>query len=237
MANNNVTSGFFNSDNGDRKYDAVQISQIFTGLMSDGVIDNFKESLQVTPGAGLSIVVGTGRCWFEDTWTDLSVSLNLQLPEAEVAISRRDAIVIDINKSIRENDIKVIKGSVTTPNMVSLTEHQYPLAFIDVPAGATRILAENIIDNRGKDICPFVDFTGVDIGRIRADADGLLSEFERKIADAESGAMYMLKSGGTFTGNVAAYSSDRTGANLRNIVVANKDETEASTNYIYMIRK
>ena len=47
----------------------------------------------------------------------------------------------------------------------------------------------------------------------------------------------MPKSGGTFTGNAVAYSTNRTGANLRNISVQNSSSTEVSTNRIIMKRK
>ena len=47
----------------------------------------------------------------------------------------------------------------------------------------------------------------------------------------------MQKTGGTFTGDVAAYSTNRTGANLRNINVVDADWTSQSTNAIFMVRK
>lgn len=37
-------SGFFNSINGDRKYDAEEMSEIFQGLISDGLLQ--KEQFQ-----------------------------------------------------------------------------------------------------------------------------------------------------------------------------------------------
>ena len=43
--------------------------------------------------------------------------------------------------------------------------------------------------------------------------------------------------GETFTGNAVAYSTNRTGANLRNINVQNSSGTNQSTNYILMRRK
>ena len=57
------TSGFFNSVNGDRTYDALQMSQIFDGLIKDGIIKNWLDGLKVSfqiPSAN-SVVIGTGR--------------------------------------------------------------------------------------------------------------------------------------------------------------------------------
>lgn len=36
------TFGFYNSLNGDRKYNAEQVSSIFDGLISDGVYDTMR---------------------------------------------------------------------------------------------------------------------------------------------------------------------------------------------------
>ncbi len=35
-----VTFGFYNSVNGDRKYDAIQMSSIFDGIIRDGVFQH-----------------------------------------------------------------------------------------------------------------------------------------------------------------------------------------------------
>lgn len=47
----------------------------------------------------------------------------------------------------------------------------------------------------------------------------------------------MLKSGGTFTGTVAAKSQNISGAYIRNVRVQNSSSVSQSTNYIIMVRK
>ena len=42
-----VTSGFFDSINGDRKYNAEQMSSIFDGIVTDGVFQNIGEAFRV----------------------------------------------------------------------------------------------------------------------------------------------------------------------------------------------
>lgn len=54
---------------------------------------------------------------------------------------------------------------------------------------------------------------------------------------AVSTSAAMPKSGGTFTGNVVAYSTNRSGASVRNITVQNSSGTNLSTNQIIMKRK
>ena len=43
-----VTSGFFNSLYGDRKYNAEQFSAMFDNLITDGVFSNVGNAFQVT---------------------------------------------------------------------------------------------------------------------------------------------------------------------------------------------
>ena len=53
-----ITSGFFNSVNGDRTYNADQMSTYFKGLIGSGVYENVGGALQVLAGiAGLTGVV------------------------------------------------------------------------------------------------------------------------------------------------------------------------------------
>ena len=39
-----LTYGFYNSKNGDRKYDAVAMSRMFDGIIRDGVISAYGKS-------------------------------------------------------------------------------------------------------------------------------------------------------------------------------------------------
>ena len=64
------TCGFFNSQNGDRKYNAEQMASIFDGLIKDGVYDTVGDIFAVTPGTGMQVRVGSGRAWFAHTWNN-----------------------------------------------------------------------------------------------------------------------------------------------------------------------
>ena len=51
-----VTSGFYNSLSGDRKYDAIQLGEIFDGVITDGVFETFGGAMLVTAsGTGLML--------------------------------------------------------------------------------------------------------------------------------------------------------------------------------------
>lgn len=158
-----ITYGFYNSSNGDRKYNAEQISSIFDGVIRDGVFQSIGEYLATKPGTGMKVIVSPGKAWFDHTWTINDAALPLTISKADVSLKRYDAVVLEVDstKTVRANTIKVVKGTAaSTPKKPTLidtdTVHQYPLAYVLVNAGVTKILAQNIEIMVGKPECPFV---------------------------------------------------------------------------------
>lgn len=158
-----VTYGFYNSLNKDRVYNAEQMSSIFNGIITDGVFASIGGSLMPIAGTGMQIVVKTGKCWFNSTWTLNDALLPLDIPAADVSLTRIDAVVVEINSAIstRANTIKVIKGTPSAnpakPTLANTeTLHQYALGYITVSAGATSITADKIEVNVGNTTCPFI---------------------------------------------------------------------------------
>ena len=64
-----VTSGFYDSLNHDRRYSSIQFGSIFDGVIQDGVFQHVGSRLMVSQNSGMMISVGTGRAWFNHTWT------------------------------------------------------------------------------------------------------------------------------------------------------------------------
>lgn len=158
-----VTYGFYNSLNKDRVYNAEQMSSIFNGIITDGVFASIGESLMPIAGTRMQVVVKTGKCWFNSTWTLNDALLPLDIPAADVSLTRIDAVVVEINSAVstRANTIKVIKGTPsanpTKPALVNTeTLHQYALGYVTVGAGVTSITADKIEVNVGKTTCPFI---------------------------------------------------------------------------------
>lgn len=167
------TCGFFNSDKGDRKYNAEQISAIFDGIIADGVFATIGDHMMVTAGTGMQVRVGTGKAWFDHTWNVNDSLYPLEIATSDVSLDRIDAIVLETNhdNSVRFNGFKVIKGSpAADPAKPTLTNteviHQHPLAWVRVKAGAAAITASMIENAVGKSECPFVtgiiEFTNID---------------------------------------------------------------------------
>ena len=160
------TCGFFNSENGDRKYNAEQMSAIFDGIIADGVFTTIGDHMAVTAGTGMQVLVGTGKAWFDHTWNVNDAAYPLAIAASDVTLSRIDAIVLETNHSdsVRLNKLRVVQGTVaSTPVKPTLTNsekvHQHPLAWVTVAPGVTQIAASAIENAVGTSACPFV--TGV----------------------------------------------------------------------------
>lgn len=156
-----LTYGFYNSLNGDRKYDAIQMSSIFDGIIKDGVYETIGDAFIVKLTDGMNMTVGTGRAWFDHTWTLNDSLYPITIDSAEAVKDRFDAVVIEVNESTRTNSIKVVKGEAAdNPVKPTLTKsdtvHQYPLAYIRVKAGLSTLSQSNLENKVGTSECPFV---------------------------------------------------------------------------------
>lgn len=160
-----VTFGFYNSVAGDRVYDAVVISQMFNGILTDGVFKLVGNKFQVVPNTGMEIFVKSGKAWFNDTWTLNDADLGLTVSNSDLALPRIDTVVLEVNAALasRTNTIKMVNGtpnaSPVPPTLTNTSElHQYPLAYISVAAGATSIVTGDITQVVGSVNCPFITF-------------------------------------------------------------------------------
>ena len=161
-----VTCGFFNSVN-DRKYNAEQMSGIFDGLINDGVFASIGDNLVVNAHSGNVVSVGTGKCWFNHTWTLNDAPLLITCESAEPLQTRIDAIVVEVdaNNDVRDNFIKYVKGTPSQYNPVKPTmvkserKNQHALCYITRKPGSTAITDTDIENVVGTDETPFV--TGI----------------------------------------------------------------------------
>lgn len=158
-----LTSGFFDSFNEDRKYNSLQLSSIFDGIISDGVYATYGDYFLVSPVSGMGIKVGTGRAWLDHTWTLNDADYPLTVEDAEVVLKRIDTVVIEVDRSNsgRINRLRILKGTpASEPVAPTLTKtgtlKQYPLADILVKPNATAIVAADITNRIGTADLPWV---------------------------------------------------------------------------------
>lgn len=180
-----VTYGFYNSINGDRKYNALEMSSIFDGIIVDGVYMSIGDALNVKSSGGMGITVGIGRAWFNHTWTLNDSIMPLTLESSDVLLNRIDAVVLEINNDsdVRKNTIKILKGTpASNPVKPSLIKsemvNQYPLAYITIGKGVLSISQSNIENAIGTSACPYV--TGVLKGM---DIDNLIAQWGTQWAE------------------------------------------------------
>lgn len=161
-----LTYGFYNSLNGDRTYDALQMSSIFDGIVKDGIFMSIGDHMNVTAGTGMQVVVGSGRAWFNHTWTLNDSDLPVEVKDAELVMDRIDALVLEINQedSVRINNIKFVYGTPSSepvkPDLINTsTVHQYALAYVTVRANVESITQADIENMIGTSDTPYI--TGI----------------------------------------------------------------------------
>lgn len=155
--------GFFNSVNGDRLYDADDISNFFYKLISDGVFVTPSTSLQVTASSGMTVSVAAGYGMIKAKYINNDSPAYLTLDSADSTNPRLDRVVLGLNYANRAISLYIKKGTAAaTPTAQTLTRTagvlwELSLATIEVSAGATAITQANITDDRGNsELCGYV---------------------------------------------------------------------------------
>lgn len=165
-----ITYGFFNATKQsdgtyDRAYNSDQISDMFEGLVSDGVFESIGDAMVVTPKSGMTVQVGTGRASIEGRWIRNDAKMDITLAASNIALNRWSAIVIRLNMSSRTMSIVEKVGTAATnpvkPSLTnSTTVKEKCLAYVYVKAGADSITQVDITDMRADtSVCGWV--TGV----------------------------------------------------------------------------
>lgn len=162
-----VTCGFYNSLN-DRKYDSYQMSTIFDGIIRDGIFSSIGGALVVNASnpASNTVVVSTGKCWFNHTWTLNDAPLPIDCEPAHDVLNRIDAIVVKIDgtQAVRDNFIHFKKGTESSTPVKPTLEHsdninEYALCYIYREAQSTEIKQVDITNAVGTEETPFI--TGI----------------------------------------------------------------------------
>lgn len=156
-----ITYGFFNSQNGDRKYNADQMSEYFEGLISDGVYESVGEGMVVEAASGMNVSIGTGRAIIDCKWINNSASELAEITMADPANPRYTAVVVRLDYNRRLMEFDTVDGEAAAdPDYPTATwtnsVKELVLAYILVSAGATSISQADITDARSLDVCGWV---------------------------------------------------------------------------------
>ena len=156
-----VTYGYFNSVNGDRKYDADQMSKYFDGLISNGVYENVGGAMQVIEGSGMTVYVKSGRAVIDCKWCANDANLPLTVSAAHATLSRYTAIIVRLDVTNRKMEITTKNGTAAaSPSQVVMTNtdtvKEICLAQILVTPNASSISQSNITDKRASSQCGWI---------------------------------------------------------------------------------
>ena len=174
-----IKYGFFNSVDGDRKYNADDISSYFVKLISNGVFATPSTCMKVNAKSGMTVTVNAGFGFINAKYIQNTSDYDITLDTADTTNPRIDRVVIGLNTANRAITIYVLKGTAAaTPEAPALTRtstiYELCLAEITVAANATEITQADITDRRGyTSLCGYV--TGL-IQQI--DTDDLFDQFE-----------------------------------------------------------
>lgn len=167
---------FWNSQNGDRVYDANDFSEWLKKFYTTGV---FNGDLEVTAAGGMTVSVSSGYVNIEGKVKFFSTPTTLTLATASGTHGRIDTVVAECNYTDREIKLKVVTGiysisPTATAPVRTAAAYQLVLAQIDVAAGATEITQKNITDKRmDSNVCGLVTGTvsQIDFSTVKAQFD------------------------------------------------------------------
>lgn len=151
--------GFFNSVNGDRKYNAEDMMNPIKGIVSDGIVadDLYSDGLQVQSYNGLEIIVKKGYGKFHNKWCENDADMVIAIPTPHVTETRIDSVIIKINLDTRTGTLEYKQGTTVAPELERTNSvMEYRLANITVAPNVTEITQADIEDTRPTAECGFV---------------------------------------------------------------------------------
>lgn len=178
-----VRSGFFNSVNGDRKYNAAFFAEYFASFIGNGVFPNPSNGLQIVEGTAMQTIMKPGKGWINGYYINNDSDYVLQHDIADGVLKRIDRVVMRLNHQSRQIEIVIKKGTNASNPLAPILQRDadaYELALADVLInnGATQITQANITDLRlNKDLCGIVKGTIEEI-----DTTSLFNQYQSWIA-------------------------------------------------------
>lgn len=166
-------SGFFNAENGDRRYNADDLSSFFFGVMTNGVMTNPPTSLSVQAGGGMTVNVLPGRAVVQGKFFINTSNFPLTIAPADYNYLRYDRVVLRLDLAQRCFEIAIRTGPLgPVPQAPELTRnntiYEVSLALVGVPIESEEIVQAYIIDERPDK--RFCGFAGLQAGEIAVQA-------------------------------------------------------------------
>ncbi|UYO62790.1 hypothetical protein LNN31_18795 [Acetobacterium wieringae] len=127
--------GFFNSNNGDRKYKAEFFAEYFASFIANGVFPNPSTGCQVMANGDMTVTVKTGKAWINGFYYHNDSDLILPIDVADGVLKRIDRIVLQystIDRTIKAVVRKGAFGSAPEAPVMQRNADAYELAIADI---------------------------------------------------------------------------------------------------------
>lgn len=160
-----IRSGFFNSVNGDRKYDAKRFAEYFASFIGNGVFPNPSNNLQVLSNDDMTVTVKAGKAWINGYILINDDDYILTLDPADGVLNRIDRIVARYDTVDREIRLEVKKGTFASSPVAPTLQrdadaYELGLADVYIAAGVVSVTQANITDLRfNTELCGIVKGT------------------------------------------------------------------------------
>lgn len=141
---------FWNSQSGDRIYDANSFEKWLSRFFTTGV---FKGDLAVTTGGGMNVIVATGYVNINGKVKLFEQQTTLAIEQSSPVSPRIDTVVIERNNDARMIELKVVTGTPSV-NPIALSPirtasiYQLVIAQVRVNAMTSVITDSDITDTR-----------------------------------------------------------------------------------------
>lgn len=159
--------GFFNAVNGDRKYNADDMTNPYKRIISNGVFGKpngeLSDDLQVLINGAFGVTVQKGQGLFYGKWAELDEPMEYTIPTPDIVNTRIDSVVvrIDTSSAVRAGSIVYKVGTpASTPTAPTLENSkyvkEYRLCNIAVAPNTTAVTQSNITDTRPTSECGII---------------------------------------------------------------------------------
>lgn len=156
-------SGFFNSNGGDRVYDATDFAAYFGDLVSNGIFYRAADNLKVTAATGMNVTVRTGSAFINGYNYRNTTPMEFAVATASGVNPRIDRVVVQWSNVERLIRLAVKTGvAAASPVPPGLTRngdlYELGIADISVEKGAVSITDDVITDTRlNANLCGLVN--------------------------------------------------------------------------------
>lgn len=188
-------SSFFNSTDGDRKYDATYWAEYFSSFIENGVFltTGADLSLNISPYGDRAVLLRPGKAFVNGYFYHNDDDLSIDIPAGDPTRKRIDSVIIQWNLS--ERQIKAVLRSSTpaenpTPVTPTRTAEVWELvvAEIFVGKGDAQVTITNIKDKRyDPTVCGIVTSVGqpIDTTKLNELIDNLFTRYDELVEKIE----------------------------------------------------